>query len=148
MVNGSGGQVRVYEPPRGDIAIVGMACMFPGAPDLTTYWRNIIGGVDAVTDVPAGRWDVDPFYDPASNDDDRVYSKRGGYLPAEVPFDPLAFGIMPRGVAGGEVDQFLVLKLVDEALRDAGLSGGLTNGERTEFILGRGNYLGPGNSNL
>lgn len=133
---------------RGDIAVVGMSCLFPGAPDLHAYWRNIVTGFDAVTDVPPGRWETDPFYDPSSSDDDRIYTKRGGYLPTHIPFKPLEYGIMPVAVAGGEVDQFLVLKLVHDALIDAGYAGGLAESEKTSFVLGRGNYLGPGNSNL
>jgi acyl transferase domain-containing protein len=46
-------------------AIVGMACLFPGAPDMDRYWRNIVDGVDAIGEVPAARWDP-VFYDPAS----------------------------------------------------------------------------------
>lgn len=132
----------------GDVAIVGMACMFPDAPDLQTFWRNIVSGHDAIQDPPAGRWDAATFYDPSSSDDDRIYSQRGGYLPTEIAFDPQPYGIMPIAVSGGEVDQFLALKLVYDALADAGYQGSLPVGERTEFVLGRGNYLGPGNSNL
>jgi acyl transferase domain-containing protein len=42
------------------VAIVGMAVTFPKAPDLASYRDNIVAGVDAITDVPAGRWD--PVY--------------------------------------------------------------------------------------
>ena len=41
----------------------GWRSLLPGAPDLDTYWRNLVGGVDAITEVPAGRWDAE-FYDP------------------------------------------------------------------------------------
>ena len=41
-----------------DVAIVGMAALFPGAPDLGSFWHNIVNQVDAVTDVPATRWDA------------------------------------------------------------------------------------------
>ena len=43
-------------PLRGDIAIVGMSCLFAGAPDLDTYWRNIVSKHDAVSDPPADEW--------------------------------------------------------------------------------------------
>ena len=46
------------------IAIVGMACRFPGAPNLDTYWRLIREGRNAVAEVPAERWSPDEFYDP------------------------------------------------------------------------------------
>ena len=59
-----------------DAAIIGMACIFPGAGDLETYWHNIVGGVDAVTDVPPGRWDPDVFFDAQATSVDRIYCKR------------------------------------------------------------------------
>lgn len=47
-----------------DIAIVGMACRYPGADDLAGYWANIVAGTDSVTEVPADRWDSAAHYDP------------------------------------------------------------------------------------
>jgi len=64
----------------GDIAIIGMSCMFPGAPNLDAYWHNIVGKVDAVTDPPPEAWDADAVYDPHSTANDRLYCKRGGFL--------------------------------------------------------------------
>ena len=49
---------------RGDVAIIGMACVLPGAPDLDTFWHNIVNKVDAITDVPPERWDPDNFLRP------------------------------------------------------------------------------------
>ena len=40
-----------------DVAIIGMACIFPKAPDLSAFWKNVCAGVDAITDAPAARWD-------------------------------------------------------------------------------------------
>ena len=65
---------------RGDIAIVGLACLFPGAPDLNTYWQNIVSKMDAITDPPPEAWDADIFFHPDSGVNDRVYCKRGGFL--------------------------------------------------------------------
>ena len=39
-----------------DVAIVGLACVFPGAADLASYWRNIVNGVDAISALPDDRW--------------------------------------------------------------------------------------------
>jgi Beta-ketoacyl synthase, N-terminal domain len=61
------------------IAIVGMAARFAGAPDLDTYRRNLENGVDAISSVPASRWDP-VYYDPASSAPDRLYARRGGFL--------------------------------------------------------------------
>ena len=48
----------------GSIALAGLACRFPGAPDADAYWRMVEAGQDAVTEVPASRWDIDAWYDP------------------------------------------------------------------------------------
>jgi len=130
------------------VAIVGMACMFPGAPDLQAYWQNIVNKVDAVDDVPRDRWDPDVFHDPTGNRPGRVYCKSGGYLPASIPFDPVEFGIMPSSIPGAETDQFIALKVASDALADAGYLDRRPASDRVELVLGRGNYLGPGFVNL
>ncbi|WP_370949090.1 SDR family oxidoreductase [Amycolatopsis sp. cg5] len=101
-----------------DIAIVGMSCMFPQAPDLTTFWANILGGVDSVTEVPARRWDQSLYYDP-DGDGSRTPSRWGGFLP-EIPFDPLSYGIPPSSLSAIEPVQLLALEAARRALVDAG----------------------------
>lgn len=132
----------------GDVAIIGMACIFPGAPDVETYWRNIVSGVDAVTDPPAGRWDADIFLDPQSTSPDRIYCKRGGYLGDLARCEPAQYGLMPIIMRAGEPDQILALRVAHEALADSGYATQPFNRERTEVILGRGNYTSPGFVNL
>ncbi|MEW6380464.1 MAG: beta-ketoacyl synthase N-terminal-like domain-containing protein [bacterium] len=133
---------------RGDVAIIGMACVYPGAADLQSYWHNILSKTDAVIDVPPRRWDADLYYSEKADDINKVYCKRGGYLDEFMNFDPVQYGVMPLGVEGGEPDQFLVLQVVHGALKDAGYLDRQVDNQRTEFILGRGNYLGVGASNL
>lgn len=128
----------------GDVAIIGMACIFPGAPDLDTFWQNIVSKVDAITDVPSDRWDPEIFFNPDSTENDRVYCKRGGYLRELAQFNPSEYGIMPVAVDGGDPSQFLALKVAYQALADAGYLERLENRERMEIILGRGNYLDRG----
>ena len=97
---------------REPIAIVGMGAVFPGAPDLDTFWSNIERGVDAVTDVPPAR--LDPVYFKGNG----FACRRGGFV--EATFDPIAFGIMPVAAAGAEPDQLLALHVAAAALDDAG----------------------------
>jgi acyl transferase domain-containing protein/phosphopantetheinyl transferase (holo-ACP synthase) len=131
-----------------EVAIVGMAAVFPGAPDLATYWRNISTGVDAITEVPPARWDAE-FFDPAHAGVDRFYCRRGGFLDGVAGFDPIAFGIMPVAAAGAEPDQLLALHVAGEALADAGVHGGRElPRDRTAVILGRGGYLTSGMARL
>src|SRR5260370_13960043 len=132
--------------PQGDaIAIVGMACLFPAAPDLDTYWQNIVSKVDAVTDPLSDSWWSKRFYDHDSNANDRVYCQRGGYLGPLAEFDPVAHGIVPVATESGEPDQWLALKVAREAFQDAGYSEEIAERHRTAVILGKGNYLNRGN---
>ncbi|MER2634978.1 MAG: beta-ketoacyl synthase N-terminal-like domain-containing protein, partial [Rhizobiaceae bacterium] len=124
-------------------AIVGLACLFPGAPDLASFWSNIVSGVDAIGDVPAGRWD-ESYYDPASSAVDRFYCRRGGFVDRDADFDPLRFGIAPNTVDSIEPDQLLTLKVGFEAMQDAGLDRKPFPRERTGVIIGRGNYVSAG----
>ncbi len=121
-----------------DVAIVGMAGVFPGAPDLATFWSNIVGGVDAVTEVPAARWDADRYYDEHAFTEragERTPSKWGGFLP-DVPFDALAYGIPPRSLASIEPVQLLALEVARRALDDAGYAVRTFDRSRTSVIFG------------
>jgi acyl transferase domain-containing protein len=128
-------------------AIIGLACLFPGAPDLEAFWQNIESGVDAISDVPEGRWDKQ-FYDPASLEVDRFYCRRGGFVDAYAEFDPLRFGVVPKSAASIEPDQLLTLRVGFDALRDAGYAERPFPRDRTGVVLGRGNYIGAGVLNL
>ncbi|QDL74839.1 type I polyketide synthase [Streptomyces malaysiensis subsp. malaysiensis] len=104
-----------------DVAVVGMACMFPQAPDLASFWANVVGGVDAVTEVPAERWDPAVHYTGAKDGASaaKSASKWGGFLPP-IPFDPLRYGIPPASLGSIEPVQLLALEAARRALDDAG----------------------------
>ena len=133
--------------PRNAIAIIGMACLYPGARDVDQFWQNILRSVDAVTDPPLSAWDPDVYYDPDSMETDRIYVKKGGYIEDFAKFDPLPFGVPPKDV-GGEPDQWLALKLARDALIDAGYADAAEEvRHRTAVILGRGLYPNAGSVN-
>lgn len=130
-----------------DIAIIGMACLFPGAADLRQYWENILNKVDALGE-PLPEWGADRYYDPDDRSGERIYTKKGGFLRDLARFDPAEFGVMPHSVDGGEPDQFLALKIATAALRDAGyLDPGHDHG-LTGIILGHSTYLHRGQATL
>ncbi|MFO0952254.1 MAG: beta-ketoacyl synthase N-terminal-like domain-containing protein [Isosphaeraceae bacterium] len=83
------------EPSR-RVAIVGLGGVFPGAPDPSRFWELLSGGIDATTDVPPGRWRLDPAraYDPSVAAPDRVYSTRGGFVDP-VGLAPEDLGLVP-----------------------------------------------------
>jgi acyl transferase domain-containing protein/acyl carrier protein len=128
---------------REDIAIVGMACLFPGAENVSQYWHNIIHKVDCVTDPPPD-WQPELFLDETGRNKDRVYVGKGGYLGDLSRFDAARYGIMPAGVEGAEPDQFLALRCAVEALEDARSHGADVNRERTGVIFGRGTFVNRG----
>ncbi|MEU6083786.1 beta-ketoacyl synthase N-terminal-like domain-containing protein [Streptomyces sp. NPDC047108] len=129
------------------VAIVGMAVLLPGAPDLDTYWRNLHNRTDAITDVPDGRWDSE-YYHPestgAAGAPDRVYCRRGGFVDEFAEAEVTRFGIMPASVSGAEPDQLLALKVAAAAIEDAGGEDRLPDRQRVGVVLGRGGYLTPG----
>jgi acyl transferase domain-containing protein len=133
--------------PRLDIAVVGMAALFPGARDLASFRSNIRAGHDAISEVPPGRWDP-AFYDPASGAADRLYCRRGGFIDAFATFDPVAFGVMPVAARGAEPDQLLALDVASRALADAGYDHRSFARDRAGVVLGRGNYAGAGRTRL
>lgn len=102
-----------------DVAVVGMAGVFPAADDLDEYWRNIIMGRDSITEVSPDRWPADLFYDPDARDTDHVVSKWGGFI-SPVDFNALEFGITPQSLASIEPVQLLSLLMAKRALEDAG----------------------------
>ena len=123
------------------VAIVGMECIFPGAPNLAAFWRNIILETNCLTTVPPERWDR-----ASSPELPRV---PGGFIDSFTHFDPLAFGVMPAEVDDGDPEQFLVLSVIDAALRNmrsvSAKSGTqVTSPENTEIVIGRGGYIANG----
>jgi acyl transferase domain-containing protein/NAD(P)H-dependent flavin oxidoreductase YrpB (nitropropane dioxygenase family)/short-subunit dehydrogenase len=120
-----------------DVAVVGMGCLLPKAPDVLTYWNNILAKVDAITEVPADRWDWRLYYDAERGARDKVYSRWGGFLD-EVPFDPMRYGMPPSTLPSIEPLQLLTLEVARAALTDAGYLGRPYPREHTSVILGAG----------
>ncbi|MEV6051831.1 beta-ketoacyl synthase N-terminal-like domain-containing protein [Streptomyces sp. NPDC052107] len=129
------------------VAIVGMAVLLPGAPGLDAFWRNLRDGVDAISDVPADRWDA-AYYRPGSATGpaapDRIYCRRGGFVDGLAEVDVTRYGIMPASVPGTEPDQLIALDVAAAALADAGGEERLPARDRIGVALGRGGYLTPG----
>src|SRR5262245_598425 len=125
------------------VAIVGMACLFPGAPNLCAFWEQIVNRESALGDPPAdwvGRYALNP----ESSESHHVYTVRGGFLGPLAEFDPLEHGILPNAVDGAEPEHFLALRVAAEALADAGVPDIALNRERTDVLLGRGTFVNRG----
>ncbi|MGE0536997.1 MAG: beta-ketoacyl synthase N-terminal-like domain-containing protein [Pirellulales bacterium] len=123
-----------------DIAVVGMACIFPKARNLREYWANLAGGVDCISERPPKRWRFHPNFDFPEDHDAYIPFSRGGFLGDDVLFDPVPYGVLPNLVRHGDPDQFFMLHIIDEALRDAKIAEHAPVRERTDLIMGRGAY--------
>ncbi|MGC5053620.1 SDR family NAD(P)-dependent oxidoreductase [Micromonospora sp. DT48] len=118
------------------IAVVGMACRFPGAPDLDGFWDLLTAARDAITEVPADRWDVDELYDPTGATPGSMRTRWGGFVDGVADFDADFFGISPREAAEMDPQQRMFLEVAWEALEDAGIRTDDLAGSRTGVFVG------------
>ncbi len=133
------------------IAIVGLACRFPGeSDDPGRFWELLRDGRDAIVDVPANRWDAQAWFDPDPDAPGRMSVRNGGFLRDVDQFEPGFFGISPREAQTMDPQQRLLLEVTWQALERAGIapeqlagkSGGVfvgvCNSDYSQRVLGRG----------
>ena len=113
----------VAEPAHDAIAVIGMSCRLPGAPDLPAFEALLEQGLDGTGPVPASRW--------AAPD-----GQRGGFLDGVDLFDPGFFQISPREAQTIDPQQRLLLEVAHEALEHAFQPVDSLRGSRTGIFLG------------
>ena len=99
------------------IAIVGMACRFPGgAINPENFWRLLINSSDAITEIEEDRWSWSYYYHPDPGVPGKTYARFAGQLEDVWHFEPGFFGLSPREAVQMDPQQRLLLELTWEAL--------------------------------
>ncbi|MFE9566760.1 beta-ketoacyl synthase N-terminal-like domain-containing protein, partial [Streptomyces sp. NPDC006487] len=123
-------------PPHAPVAVIGMSCRLPGAASPEAFWTLLSNGTDAVTEVPADRWDAEALHDPDPAAPGRSISNRGGFLDDIRGFDAGFFGISPREASAMDPQQRLALELAWEALEHARIVPAGVRGGRVGVFVG------------
>ena len=121
------------------IAVVGMACRFPGASSVEAFWRLVCEGRDATTEIPEDRhWPVDMLYDPDPEATGKMAVRWGAFIDDFDRFDALFFGVTPREAARMDPQQRQLLEVAWESLEDAALVPERLSGSSTGVFIGVG----------
>ncbi len=120
------------------VAIIGMACRFPGSSTPEAFWDFLQRGGDAVGPIPEDRWDVGVYYDPDRSAPGKMYTRSGAFLsPDKIrSFDAAFFGISPREARRMDPQQRLLLQVAWEALERAGYAVPSLAGSQTGIFIG------------
>ena len=119
------------------VAIVGMGLRFPGgANSPQQFWQLLRDGVDAITETPPDRWDVEGYYSADPDVPGKVATRWGGHIEDVDLFDPAFFSISPREAVSMDPQQRLLLEVAWEALENAGVSADHLYNSRTGVFVG------------
>ena len=118
------------------IAVIGMSCRFPGAPDLDAYYRMLVEGANGRREIPSDRWDVDAYYHPQAGTPGTISTRYGGFIEAIDGFDAGFFRLTPREVDAMDPQHRLVLELAWDAFESAAMPPKRLSSMHTGVFIG------------
>ena len=132
-------EVHTSAPAPGEeaIALVGMACRFPGK--VTTpeaFWQLLSQGKNTTTEIPSQRWNAEEYYDPSPDAPGKMYTRYGCFVEDIDAFDANFFGISPREATRMDPQQRLLAEVTWEAVENAGLAMSTLAGSQTGVFVG------------
>jgi acyl carrier protein len=130
-------EIHVSQAQTSDaIAIIGIACRVPGAPNIEAFWQLLHDGVDAISEVPDGRWSHDAMYQVSATDLNEANIRQGGFLSEVDQFDPTFFAISPREATRMDPQQRLLLEVAWEMFEQANIAPDTLAGSQTGVFIG------------
>ncbi|WP_143812933.1 SDR family NAD(P)-dependent oxidoreductase [Paenibacillus sp. XY044] len=123
-----------------DIAIIGMACRFPGAQNYDEFWDNLKEGRSSIQEIPKERWDWREYWGDPQSGKNKSNSKWGGFIRDADAFDPAFFGLSAREVEVTDPQQRIMLELSWACLEDAGVRPSEISGEKIGVYMGVFNF--------
>ena len=123
-----------------DVAVIGMACRFPGADDQRAYWRNLAACTASISVVPEQRWDWRSCWGDPATQANKSLSKWGGFIERVDAFDHAFFGLLPKVVQTMDPQQRILLELAWACLEDAGIAPVQLRGRKVGVVVGVFNH--------
>ncbi|BCA96656.1 hypothetical protein TUM19329_30170 [Legionella antarctica] len=124
--------------PKTAIAVVGMGCKLPGADNIDEFWQLLEEGVDAISDIPASRWDIIKYYDEHFGTLGKTYQKQGGFVKNIEYFDAGFFSISKERAKTLDPQQRMILEVSWQAFESGCLVPERYRKEKVGVYLGIG----------
>src|SRR6476620_9248794 len=137
-------RIRELEGAGQGYAIVGYAVRFPGAPDADEFWEVLREGRDAVSEIPADRWNIEEFFDTNPEARGKIMTRRAGFIDDVAGFDASFFGVSAREAALMDPQHRLLLETAWRAIEHSGTAPSALAGTPTGVFIGLSthDYLG------
>lgn len=119
-----------------EIAVVGISFKLPKADNMDELWHNLVNGVDAVTEIPAERWNNNCYYNPSREAEGKYYCKYGAFISNVDCFEPMFFNISPKQAELMDPRQRLFMEQAYKAMEDVGYTVNNMTGKNVGVFVG------------